>query len=158
MCACTCDERIVRSFVDSLLVLVVLPLAIVKVASPCNWLTSQDFQPLDLLTMIGFVILLGLVVDDAVFLVYQTRHAEASHCVSERDAVRRLWVPLRDHSDGFGMLPLLLVGGAPGCYRGLAAVRWPSAVVALFTLVLPALLRLGETNFGDSAASATMSS
>ena len=36
-------------------------------------LNLVTFQPLDLLTMIGFIILLGLVVNNAILLVHQTR-------------------------------------------------------------------------------------
>ncbi len=155
-----------RSFVDSLLVLVVLPLATVGGAIALQLVNLATFQPLDLLTMIGFVILLGLVVNNAILLVYQTRSAERSG-LSRSDAVAQA-VQLRlrpilmsSLTSLFGMLPLLLVPGAgTELYRGLAAVIVGGlAVSTLFTLVLlPALLRLGETNSGDSAASATMSS
>ena len=43
-------------------------------------------QPLDLLTMIGFIILLGLVVNNAILLVHQTRAIER-HGLARRTAV-----------------------------------------------------------------------
>ncbi len=160
-----------RSFVDSLLVLVVLPLATVGGAIALQLVNLFTFQPLDLLTMIGFVILLGLVVNNAILLVYQTRRAEREG-LGRRDAVAQA-VQLRLRpilmstlTSLFGMLPLLLVPGAgTELYRGLAAVIVGGlALSTLFTLVLlPALLRLGEadsgeTDSGDDPASATMSS
>ncbi len=155
-----------RSFIDSLLVLVVLPLATVGGAIALQLVNLVTFQPLDLLTMIGFVILLGLVVNNAILLVYQTRRAERAG-LARRDAVAQA-VQLRLRpilmstlTSLFGMLPLLLVPGAgTELYRGLAAVIVGGlAVSTLFTLILlPALLRLGESDSGDDAAGVTMSS
>ncbi len=154
-----------RSFVDSLLVLVVLPLATVGGAIALQLVNMVTFQPLDLLTMIGFVILLGLVVNNAILLVYQTRQAERAG-LCRRDAVaqavrlRLRPILMSTLTSLFGMLPLLLVPGAgTELYRGLAAVIVGGlAVSTLFTLILlPALLRLGETDTGDTAAGATMS-
>jgi len=116
--------------------------------------------------MIGFVILLGLVVNNAILLVYQTRRAERAG-LARRDAVAQA-VQLRLRpilmstlTSLFGMLPLLLVPGAgTELYRGLAAVIVGGlAVSTLFTLILlPALLRLGESDSGDDAAGVTMPS
>ncbi len=75
------------------------------------------FQPLDLLTMIGFIILLGLVVNNAILLVYQTRLGE-SEGMSRTDAVRnavrlRLRPILMSTLTSIcGMLPLLIIPGA----------------------------------------------
>jgi multidrug efflux pump subunit AcrB len=154
-----------RSFIDSLLVLVVLPLATVGGALALQLVNTVTFQPLDLLTMIGFVILLGLVVNNAILLVYQTRNAERAG-LARRDAVTQA-VQLRLRpilmstlTSLFGMLPLLLVPGAgTELYRGLAAVIVGGlAFSTLFTLILlPALLQLGETHSSDDPASASMS-
>ncbi len=62
------------------------------------------FQPLDLLTMIGFIIVLGLVVNNTILLVARTRQAEAEG-MSRVDAVRssletRLQADLLEHPDG----------------------------------------------------------
>ena len=63
-----------RSFKDSLLVLLTIPLATIGGLLLLRITDLIIFQPLDLLTMIGFVILLGLVVNNAILLVYQTRN------------------------------------------------------------------------------------
>ncbi|HFD80898.1 MAG TPA: efflux RND transporter permease subunit [Gammaproteobacteria bacterium] len=153
-----------RSFLDSLLVLVVLPLATVGGTLALRLVNLFTFQPMDLLTMIGFIILLGLVVNNAILLVHQTRSAERAG-LSRRGAVQQA-VQLRLRpilmstlTSLFGMLPLLLVPGAgTELYRGLAAVIVGGlAVSTLFTLVLlPALLRLGESVSESPAGSATM--
>ncbi len=145
-----------RSFVDSLLVIAALPLATVGGVA----LLRVMALPMDLLTMIGFITLLGLVVNNAILLVHQTRVAEREG-LSRRDAVeqavrRRLRpILMTTMTSIFGMLPLLLIPG-PGSevYQGLAAVIVGGmAVSTLFTLIfLPSLLRLGETSRSSSIA------
>lgn len=141
-----------RSMRDSLLVLLALPLATVGGIAALRILNLISFQPMDLLTMIGFIILMGLVVNNAILLVHQTRSAENAG-MDRRDAVRQaLQVRLRPIfmstlTSIFGMLPLVLMPGAGSViYRGLAAVIVGGmSVSTIFTLLLlPTLLRLGE--------------
>ena len=105
---------------------------------------------MDLLTMIGFIILLGLVVNNAILLVVQTRASEEDG-LSRNDAVAKaLRLRLRPIfmstlTSIFGMLPLLLFPGAGSViYRGMAAaIVGGMSVSTLFTLLLlPSLLRL----------------
>ncbi len=142
-----------RSFKDSVYVLLTIPLATVG-GVVALWLMNLlgRTQPMDLLTMIGFIILLGLVVNNAILLVLQTRNAERRG-MRRRDAVeeairlRLRPILMTTLTSIFGMLPLLLVPGAGAeLYRGLAAVIVGGmAVSALFTLILlPSLLRLRE--------------
>ncbi len=141
-----------RSFTDSLLVLMALPLATVGGVLGLRLTNLFTFQPMDLLTMIGFITLLGLVVNNAILLVHQTRMAEregAGRRQAVRDAVRIRMRPIlmSTLTSLFGMLPLLLVPGAgTELYRGLAAVIVGGMTVStLFTLILlPSLLRMGE--------------
>ncbi|MDX1556501.1 MAG: efflux RND transporter permease subunit, partial [Xanthomonadales bacterium] len=65
-----------RSPKDSALVVLTIPLAGVGGIVALQVLNLISFQPMDLLTMIGFIILLGLVVNNAILLVDQTRRAE----------------------------------------------------------------------------------
>ncbi|MDH5217384.1 MAG: efflux RND transporter permease subunit, partial [Gammaproteobacteria bacterium] len=104
-------------------------------------------------TMIGFIILLGLVVNNAILLVHQTRSAERegfSRQSAVEQAVRLRLRPIlmTTLTSIFGMLPLLLVPGAgTELYRGLAIVIVGGmALSTVFTLILlPSLLRLGES-------------
>ena len=137
-----------RSFRDSLLVLAALPLATVGGVV----LLRVMSLPMDLLTMIGFITLLGLVVNNAILLVHQTRSAEREGLdrrSSVEQAIRRRLRPIlmSTLTSLFGMLPLLLIPG-PGSevYQGLAAVIVGGmSVSTVFTLILlPSLLRLGE--------------
>ena len=141
-----------RSFTDSLLVLLVLPLATVGGVLALRILNSITFQPMDLLTMIGFIILLGLVVNNAILLVYQTRTAERDGSLRRAAVEQAVRLRLRPIlmttlTSVFGMLPLLLVPGAgTELYRGLACVIVGGMLVStIFTLLLlPAMLRSGE--------------
>ena len=143
-----------RSFKDSVLVLLALPLA--TVGSLVGLRLMNDLfgvhQPLDLLTMIGFIILLGLVVNNAILLVHQTRAMERRGlarraAVAEAVGMRLRPILMTTLTSIFGMLPLLVIPGAgTELYRGLAAVIIGGMCIsAVFTLLLlPSLLRIGE--------------
>ncbi len=143
-----------RSAIDSVIVLLVMPLAAAGGSLSLWLLNLVTYQSLDLLTMIGFIILLGLVVNNAILLVDQTRQGE-SYGMSRDNAVRQA-VRLRARpvymstlTSLFGMLPLMIVPGVGAeIYRGLAAVIVGGlSISALFTLVLlPSLLQLGKTS------------
>ena len=108
--------------------------------------------PLDLLTMMGFVILLGLVMNNAILLVYQAREGEREGLARRAAVQRAVRIRLRPimmstMTSIFGMLPLMLVpGDGSELYRGLASVIVGGMAVSLvFSLILlPALLRVGE--------------
>ncbi|MGI9222078.1 MAG: efflux RND transporter permease subunit, partial [Woeseiaceae bacterium] len=145
-----------RSFIDSALVIAALPLATVGGVSLLRIMNL----PMDLLTMIGFITLLGLVVNNAILLVHQTRTAEREGLERRsavEQAVRRRLRPIlmSTMTSLFGMLPLLLIPG-PGSevYQGLAAVIVGGmSVSTVFTLIfLPSLLRLGETSNAPARA------
>jgi len=142
---------------DSLLVLLVMPLAVAGGVIGLNLLNLVTYQSLDLLTMIGFIILLGLVVNNAILIVDQTRQAEKEG-LSRRRAVaqairfRARPVYMSTLTSLFGMLPLMIMPGVGSeIYRGLATVIVGGMFIsAIFTLVLfPSLLRFGETRLND---------
>jgi len=152
-----------RSFVDSVLVISALPLATIGGIALLRLMNL----PMDLLTMIGFITLLGLVVNNAILLVHQTRTAEREGLERRgavEQAIRRRLRPIlmSTMTSLFGMLPLLLIPG-PGSevYQGLAAVIVGGmSVSTIFTLILlPSLLRLGEniqeTTLAPGGAAAT---
>ncbi len=145
-----------RSFRDSLLVILTIPMAtvggIVALRTVDLALFASGGQQMDLLTMIGFVILLGLVVNNAILLVYRARDAEREG-MSRRDAVesavrlRLRPILMSTTTSIFGMLPLMLMPGAgTELYRGMATVIVGGMLVStLFTLILlPSLLRMHE--------------
>ncbi len=149
-----------RSIKDSALVLVILPPAAFGGVAALALLSQVVTQELDLLAMIGFIILAGIVVNNAILLVSRTRQAEGEG-LSRRDAVAEaLNVRLRPIfmttiTTIMGMLPLVLVPGAGSAiYRGLGAVIVGGmSISTLFTLILlPSLLRLGERSISRARA------
>ena len=149
-----------KSFKDSLLVIFSIPLATVggiialKLMNtiPQKFFNVPLFQAMDLLTMIGFIILLGLVVNNAILLVHQARSGEREG-LSRRDAVEQAVnirlrpILMSTLTSIFGMLPLLLIPGAGAeLYRGLAGVIVGGMMIStVFTLILlPSMLRIGE--------------
>lgn len=144
-----------RSVKDSLLVVISIPLATVGGIIALQLLNLAVFQPLDLLTMIGFIILLGLVVNNAILLVHQTRLGqqaglERAQAIEQALSLRLRPIFMSTATSFFGMLPLLLIPGAGSViYRGLAAVIVGGlAFSTIFTIVLlPCLLRLVRQDF-----------
>ncbi|MAW80341.1 MAG: acriflavine resistance protein B [Parvularcula sp.] len=140
-----------KSVKDSALVIVTLPMAAVGGVLAIRLLDLVKSTPLDLLGMIGFIILLGLVVNNAILLVAQTRASEAegkprTEAVREALSLRIRPIFMSTSTSLMGMLPLVLAPGAGSLiYRGLATVIVGGmAVSTLFTLfLLPALLQLG---------------
>jgi len=142
---------IFKSVRDSLLVLLVMPLALAGGLLSLRALNLVTYQSLDMLTMIGFIILLGLVVNNAILLVSQTRDGERngmrrSEAVEAAVRVRARPVYMSTLTSAFGMLPLVVIPGVGSdIYRGLATVIVGGMLFsAAFTLILmPALLRMG---------------
>ncbi len=141
-----------RSLKDSALVVMTIPLAGVGGVIAIQTLNLFTFQPMDLLTMIGFIILLGLVVNNAILLVDQSRRAERDGMDRHEAVENALRIRLRPIfmstlTSIFGMLPLLLLPGEGSViYRGLAAsIVGGMACSLIFTLLLlPCMLRLGK--------------
>jgi len=114
-------------------------------------------QQLDTLTMLGFVILIGVVVNNAILLVHQALNfmrglGESEHDICEplppREAIRESVksrirpIFMTTATSVFGMLPLVLAPGAGSeLYRGLGAVVVGGLVFStLFTLLVVPLL------------------
>jgi multidrug efflux pump subunit AcrB len=143
---------IFKSLKDSLLVITVMPLALAGGIVALKLLNLVSYQSLDMLTMIGFIILLGLVVNNAILLVSQTRDGEAEglsrvKAVEQAVRLRSRPVYMSTLTSIVGMLPLLLIPGVGSdIYRGLATVIIGGMIFSMFfTLVLmPSLLRMGE--------------
>ncbi len=148
-----------RSLRDSLLVMVVMPVSIAGGILALRVVGLFGFQALDLLTMIGFIILLGLVVNAAILLVDQTRARERNgvprrQAVAEALETRARPIVLSTLTAVLGMAPLIFLPGLGAeIYRGLAAVVAGGMTVGtIFTWVLmPSLLRLGEERVAEPA-------
>jgi multidrug efflux pump subunit AcrB len=142
-----------RSVRDALIVMLSMPLAIAGGVIALRLLNLVTIQAMDLLTMIGFLILLGLVVNNAILLVMQTRKGmskghDRAKAVANAVRMRARPIYLSTLTSIFGMLPLALIPGVGSeIYRGLATVIVGGMLIsAIFTLVLiPSILRLPST-------------
>ena len=114
-------------------------------------------QQLDVLTMLGFVILIGVVVNNAILLVHQARlymvgdtetglaPMPAATAVSEAARTRVRPIFMSTLTSVGGMTPLVLVPGAGSeMYRGLGSVVVGGLLVSTFftLLLVPLLLSL----------------
>ncbi len=101
-------------------------------------------QSLDMLTMLGFVILIGTVVNNAILIVHQALNHMRHDAMDDRTAVvesvrtRIRPIFMSTLTTVLGMLPLVVRPGAGSeLYRGLGSVVLGGLVVStLFTLVL----------------------
>ncbi len=139
-----------RSLRDSLIVLLTVPLALVGGVLGLRLLDLVSFQALDLLSMIGFVMMIGVIINHAILLVAAVRSVQAEGAALEAGIRAGLQQRLRaifasTLTGALGALPMAVNPG-PGSviYRGLAAVNIGGVVVSLiFSLVLiPSLMRL----------------
>lgn len=106
-------------------------------------------QPMDILTMLGFVILIGIVVNNAILIVHQSLNnfhdggMDYKEAVLESTRSRLRPIYMSATTSIFGMLPLVIIPG-PGSelYRGLGSVILGGlAVSTVFTIfVIPAIL------------------
>ncbi len=106
-------------------------------------------QPLDILTMLGFVILVGVVVNNAILIVHQSLNNVRYHGMPHREAVlestrtRLRPIYMSTLTSIFAMIPLVVAPG-PGSefYRGLGSVIIGGLVLStVFTIfVIPSLL------------------
>ena len=139
-----------RSARDSAIVLFTVPLALAGGVLGLRALGLVAFQSLDLLSMIGFVMMIGVVVNHSILLVAAIRSAQGGTSGLE-EAIRqglnqRLRAILASTLTGaLGALPMAVNPG-PGSviYRGLAAVNIGGVILSLaFSLILiPAMVRL----------------
>ncbi|MGD9076639.1 MAG: efflux RND transporter permease subunit [Desulfobacteraceae bacterium] len=106
-------------------------------------------QPLDILTMLGFVILIGVVVNNAILIVHQALNNVRYHGMNYKEAVlestrtRLRPIYMSASTSIFAMMPLVIAPG-PGSelYRGLGSVVIGGlALSTIFTVfVIPSLL------------------
>jgi len=139
---------LLQSFLYPLVILLTVPLA--TFGGVLGLRTVQLFdttQQLDILTMLGFVILVGTVINNAILIVYQalqgTREGESTQeAVREAVRVRVRPILMSTMTSSLGMLPLVVIPGAGSeLYRGLGAVVVGGLLVStVITLVLTPLV------------------
>ncbi len=112
---------------------------------------TSPIQQLDVLTMLGFVILVGIVVNNAILIVHQALTYMRSQGMQPSDAVamavqvRTRPIFMSAMTSIFGMAPLVIMTGAGSeLYRGLGSVVLGGLLLStVFTLVvIPATFSL----------------
>ncbi len=142
-----------ESFVYPLIILLSVPIAAVGGIAGLTVLNiySDTIQPLDMLTMLGFVILIGIVVNNAILLVHQALHHFRTDKLPALDAIttatqnRIRPIFMSTLTSVFGMMPLVFFPGAGSeLYRGLGSVVVGglslSAIITL--LIVPPMMSI----------------
>jgi HAE1 family hydrophobic/amphiphilic exporter-1 len=109
------------------------------------------YQALDIVTMLGFVILVGIVVNNAILIVHQALNNIRDSGLAPREAIRESVrsrirpIYMSSVTSVFGMMPLVFTPGAGSeFYRGIGSVVVGGLLVStIFTVFLvPSLLSL----------------
>ncbi|MEO0700848.1 MAG: efflux RND transporter permease subunit [Pseudomonadota bacterium] len=155
-----------ESFVLPLVILISVPVAAAGGVGGLALLNTFQVQPLDMLTLLGFIILVGIVVNNAILIVHQTlfhlREEGMAPIAAIEEATRNRIRPIfmSTLTSIMGMLPLVVVPGEGSeLYRGLGAVVVGGLSMSAFLtlLTVPPLLRLalsgqGARSQADAAA------
>jgi HAE1 family hydrophobic/amphiphilic exporter-1 len=152
-----------ESFIYPIIIMLSVPLAAAGGVAGLVVLNQFHFQPLDMLTLLGFVILIGIVVNNAILLVHQTlfhvreegMSADQAILEATRNRIRPIFMSTL--TSVVGMLPLVLFPGAGSeLYRGLGSVVVGGlALSAVLTLlIIPPMLSVlvGMLEHGHEAA------
>jgi HAE1 family hydrophobic/amphiphilic exporter-1 len=150
-----------ESFLYPLVIMFSVPLAAFGGFLGLAVLNLFTFQPLDVLTMLGFVILVGTVVNNPILIVHQSLNHIREDGMEPKSAIRRAVgnrirpIFMSVGTSVCGMLPLVVSPGAGSeLYRGLGSVVVGGLLIstvftlflvpALFSLVLELRAKLGE--------------
>jgi hydrophobic/amphiphilic exporter-1 (mainly G- bacteria), HAE1 family len=140
-----------ESFIYPLVIMLSVPPAAAGGVMGLWVLNFNILQPLDMLTMLGFVILIGIVVNNAILLVHQTlQHIKeeglsATEAILEATRNRIRPIFMSTLTSVFGMVPLVVFPGAGSeLYRGLGSVVIGGLCLsAILTLaIVPPMLRI----------------
>ncbi|MFP6778834.1 MAG: efflux RND transporter permease subunit [Alphaproteobacteria bacterium] len=140
-----------ESFIYPLVIMLSVPPAAAGGVMGLWVLNLNILQPLDMLTMLGFVILIGIVVNNAILLVHQTlqhmkeENLNASEAILEATRNRIRPIFMSTLTSVFGMIPLVVFPGAGSeLYRGLGSVVIGGLCLsAILTLaIVPPMLRI----------------
>ena len=140
-----------ESWLYPFVIILAVPLGAVGGILGLNLLNLWILQPLDVLTMLGFVILIGTVVNNPILIVHQSLNhiredgmtPQQAILESVRSRIRPIFMTTT--TTVLGLLPLVLFPGAGSeLYRGLGSVVLGGLIFStIFTLVLvPTLFSL----------------
>ena len=140
-----------ESWLYPFVIILSVPLGAVGGVAGLQLLNQFVLQPLDVLTMLGFVILIGTVVNNPILIVHQSlnlireQNLEPNQAILESVRTRVRPIFMTTMTTVLGLLPLVLFPGAGSeLYRGLGSVVLGGLLIStIFTLVLvPTLFSL----------------
>ena len=140
-----------ESFVLPLVIMISVPVAAAGGVGGLALLNTYQTQPMDMLTLLGFVILIGIVVNNAILIVHQTLYHLREDGMEPIDAIEAATrnrirpIFMSTLTSVMGMLPLIVFPGEGSeLYRGLGAVVVGGLSMSAFLtlLTVPPLLRL----------------
>ncbi len=140
-----------ESFIYPLIIMLSVPLAAAGGVAGLGVLNLFTLQALDMLTLLGFVILIGIVVNNAILLVHQTLFhlreegmaPDAAILEATRNRIRPIFMSTL--TSVAGMMPLVVFPGAGSeLYRGLGSVvvGGLSLSAVLTLLIIPPMLAM----------------
>ncbi len=156
---------LLRNFILPMIILLAIPVAAAGGIGGLAILNLSVRQPLDMLTMLGFVILTGVVVNNAILMIEQTTlhmreeglSANAAIIEATRNRIRPIFMSTL--TSLFGLVPLVIFPGAGSeLYRGIGVVVFGGLGLSTFAtlIIVPPLMGLTLNNrFGKSAHSNT---
>lgn len=142
---------LMKSFVLPIVVMVTVPIAGAGGILALVILNKFQPQPLDMLTMLGFIILAGIVVNNSILMVEQTlwhirnESMKISEAITEATKNRIRPIFMSTLTSLFGLIPLVLFPGSGSeLYRGIGTVVFGGlATSAILTLLMvPPLLAI----------------
>ncbi|MEC7189484.1 MAG: efflux RND transporter permease subunit, partial [Pseudomonadota bacterium] len=152
---------LLRSFILPAIILLVIPVASAGGVAGLAILNLFLRQPLDMLTMLGFVILTGIVVNNAILMIEQTVLHLKEDKMAVADAIieatqnRIRPIFMSTLTSLFGLVPLVIFPGAGSeLYRGIGTVVFGGLALSTFAtlLIIPPLLSIANASLINSAA------
>ena len=142
---------LMKSFVLPLVIMITVPVAGAGGVLGLVFLNQFSVQPLDMLSMLGFIILAGIVVNNSILMVEQTlwhiryENMIISEAITEATRNRIRPIFMSTLTSLFGLIPLVIFPGSGSeLYRGIGTVVFGGlATSAILTLLMvPPLLAL----------------
>ena len=156
---------LLRSFLLPFIILLTIPVAGAGGIAGLAILNIFIRQPLDMLTMLGFVILTGVVVNNAILMIEQTMlhlrddglTANAAIIEATKNRIRPIFMSTL--TSLFGLVPLVIFPGAGSeLYRGIGVVVFGGlglSMLATLIIVPPLLGIVLNSRFGGRMQQAT---
>jgi HAE1 family hydrophobic/amphiphilic exporter-1 len=140
-----------ESFLYPFVIMFSVPLAGLGGVLGLRFMNLFAAQPLDVITMLGFIILVGTVVNNAILIVHQALNHMRHEGLAPREAIRESVgtrirpIAMSVGTSVCGMLPLVLFPGAGSeLYRGLGSVVIGGLLLSTVftTFIVPAMFSL----------------